>query len=61
LEPVAQTWIEANLQDPIELEPVTPEICAEGCGWDDFHGDPAARSMVTTAPTLGTPILTLDR
>lgn len=61
LKPDAQTWIETNLQDPVELEPMTPEICVQSCALDDFHGDPADRIIVATALTLGTPLLTLDR
>lgn len=61
LKPDPQTWIESNLQDPIEMEPLTPAICVESCGLIDFQGDPADRLIVATAMALGVPLLTLDR
>lgn len=61
LKPDPETWIEANLQDPIEMEPLTPAICVESCGLADFQGDPADRLIVATAMALGVPLLTIDR
>ncbi len=61
LKPDVQTWIEANLQDPIEMEPLTPAICVESCQLPDFQGDPADRLIVATAITLGVPLFTIDR
>ena len=61
LKPDAQTWIEANLKDPIELEPLSPEICVASCNLQDFQGDPADRLIVATALVLGIPLITADR
>ncbi|GAB5562276.1 MAG: type II toxin-antitoxin system VapC family toxin [Synoicihabitans sp.] len=61
LKPDPQSWIETNLGDPIEMEPLTPAICVESCGLTDFQGDPADRLIVATAMVLGVPLLTLDR
>lgn len=61
LKPDPQSWIEANLLDPIEMEPLTPAICVESCELTDFQGDPADRLIVATAMALGVPLLTIDR
>lgn len=60
LEPDTQTWIETNLGDPIELQPMTPEICVASCNLEDFQGDPADRLIVATALVLGVPLITAD-
>lgn len=61
LRPDPQSWIETNLADPIQLEPLTPAICVDSCQLQDFHGDPADRLIVATALNLGVPLLTVDR
>jgi len=60
LKPNVDRWIEANLEPPVELEPIHPSICIESCRLPDFHGDPADRLIVATALTLGLPLITAD-
>ena len=54
-------WIRENLQPPVRLEPLHPEISLESCRLQDFHGDPADRLIVATALVLGVPLITADR
>ena len=61
LKPDAERWIRANLQSPVRLEPLHPEISLESCRLDNFHGDPADRLIVATALVLGVPLITADR
>ena len=61
LQPDIDKWIRANLQPPVRLEPIHPEISIESCRLPDFHGDPADRIIVATALVLGTPLITTDR
>jgi PIN domain nuclease of toxin-antitoxin system len=39
---------------------VTAEIALTSCRLPDFHGDPADRIIVSTAITLGIPLITAD-
>jgi PIN domain nuclease of toxin-antitoxin system len=61
LKPDPQTWIETNLKDPIEIQPLSPEICVASCNLEEFHGDPADRLIVATALVLGIPLISADR
>jgi PIN domain nuclease of toxin-antitoxin system len=61
LQPDADRWIRENLQPPVRLEPLHPEISLESCRLEDFHGDPADRLIVATALVLGVPLITADR
>lgn len=61
LQPDLDQWIRANLQPPIRLEPLHPEISLESCRLSDFHGDPADRLIVATALVLGAPLITADQ
>ncbi|MBT5901234.1 MAG: type II toxin-antitoxin system VapC family toxin [Opitutaceae bacterium] len=61
LKPDSRTWIEDNLKDPIEHEPLSPEICVDSCALENFQGDPADRLIVATAMVLGVPLITADR
>ncbi len=61
LQPDAAAWIRTNLQPPVRLEPLHPEISLESCRLEDFHGDPADRLIVATAIVLGAPLITADR
>jgi len=61
LQPDAAAWIRTNLQPPVRLEPLHPEISLESCRLADFHGDPADRLIVATAIVLGAPLITADR
>ena len=61
LQPDVDTWIRANLQPPVRLEPLHPEVSIESCRLEDFHGDPADRIIVATALVLGAPLITADR
>jgi PIN domain nuclease of toxin-antitoxin system len=61
LKPDTDRWIRTNLQPPIRLEPLHPEISLESCRLDNFHGDPADRLIVATALVLGVPLITFDR
>jgi PIN domain nuclease of toxin-antitoxin system len=61
LQPDVDRWIHTNLQSPVRLEPLHPEISLESCRLVDFHGDPADRLIVATATILGTPLITADR
>jgi PIN domain nuclease of toxin-antitoxin system len=60
LQPDEATWFSENLEPPISLAPLTPEICMTSCRLPDFHGDPADRIIVATAITLGIPLITSD-
>jgi PIN domain nuclease of toxin-antitoxin system len=61
LQPDTDAWIHTNLQPPVRLEPLHPEISLESCRLVDFHGDPADRLIVATALVLGVPLITADR
>lgn len=61
LKPDVDRWIRENLQPPVRLEPLHPEISLESCRLPDFHGDPADRLIVATALVLGVPLITADR
>lgn len=61
LKPDVDRWIRENLQPPVRLEPLHPEISLESCRLEDFHGDPADRLVVATAFVLGVPLITADR
>ncbi len=61
LQPDVDRWIHENLQPPVSLEPLHPEISLESCRLEDFHGDPADRLIVATALVLGVPLITADR
>ena len=61
LKPDTGRWIRENLQPPVRLEPLHPEISIESCRLEDFHGDPADRLIVATALVLGVPLITADR
>ncbi len=61
LQPDIDKWIRANLQPPVRLEPLHPEISMESCRLPDFPGDPADRLIVATALVLGAPLITADR
>ena len=61
LKPDVDRWIRENLQPPVRLEPLHPEISLESCCLQDFHGDPADRLIVATALVLGVPLITADR
>ena len=50
LAPDVDTWISANLKRPVELEPISPAICIASSRLLEFHGDPADRLIVATAP-----------
>ncbi len=60
LQPEVDRWIRENLQPPVRLEPLHPEISLESCRLEDFHGDPADRLIVATALVLGVPLITAD-
>lgn len=60
LQPDTASWVQANLDPPASLEPLTPEIAIESCRLPDFHGDPADRMIVATASVLGLPLITAD-
>ncbi len=61
LQPDIDKWVRANLQPPVRLEPLHPEISMESCRLPDFPGDPADRLIVATALVLGAPLITADR
>ena len=61
LKPDGDRWIRENLQPPVRLEPLHPEISLTSCRLEDFHGDPADRLIVATALVLGVPLITADR
>ena len=61
LKPDVDRWIRENLQPPVRLEPLHPEISLESCRLENFHGDPADRLIVATALVLGVPLITADR
>jgi len=61
LDPNVDTWIDANLKRPVELEPLSPAICIASSRLPEFHGDPADRLIVATALTLGLPLITADK
>jgi PIN domain nuclease of toxin-antitoxin system len=61
LKPDVNRWVHTNLQPPVRLEPLHPEISLESCRLEDFHGDPADRLIVATALVLGAPLITADR
>jgi PIN domain nuclease of toxin-antitoxin system len=61
LQPDVDRWIRENLEPPVRLEPLHPEISLESCRLEDFHGDPADRLIVATALVLGAPLITADR
>jgi len=61
LKPDVDRWIRTNLQPPVRLEPLHPEISLESCRLEDFHGDPADRLIAATALVLGVPLITADR
>lgn len=61
LKPAVDRWIRENLQAPVRLEPLHPEISLESCRLEDFHGDPADRLIVATALVVGAPLITADR
>lgn len=61
LVPDLDVWISTNLTAPVELEPISPEICIASCRLPAFHGDPADRLIVATAITLGLPLMTADK
>ena len=61
LKPDVDRWIRENLQSPVRLEPLHPEISLESCRLENFHGDPADRLIVATALVLGVPLITADR
>ncbi len=61
LKPDVDRWIRENLQPPVRLEPLHPEISLESCRLQDFHGDPADRLIVATALVLGVSLITADR
>lgn len=61
LAPDIETWISNNLKRPVELEPITPAICIASSRLAEFHGDPADRLIVSTAMTLGLPLMTADK
>ncbi len=54
-------WIQNNLRPPVELVPISPDICTTSVRLSDFHGDPADRLIVATALHLGVPLLTADQ
>ncbi|MEX2581602.1 MAG: type II toxin-antitoxin system VapC family toxin [Verrucomicrobiales bacterium] len=58
--PDEETWFSENLESPVSLAPITPEIAMASCRLPDFHGDPADRIIVATAITLGIPLITAD-
>ena len=60
LMPDEETWFSANLEPPVSLAPLTAEIALTSCRLPDFHGDPADRIIVSTAITLGIPLITAD-
>ena len=60
LKPDEATWFLDNLESPVTLSPLTPEICITSSRLIDFHGDPADRIIVATAITLGIPLITAD-
>lgn len=61
LQPDPEHWFRTNLQPPVRLEPLHPEVSIESCRLEDFHGDPADRIIVATALVLGVPLVTADR
>lgn len=60
LKPDEAIWFSENLESPVTLSPLTPEICIASSRLPDFHGDPADRIIVATAMTLGIPLITAD-
>lgn len=60
LKPDEASWFNANLQSPVTLTPLTPEICITSSRLPDFHGGSADRIIVATAITLGIPLITAD-
>jgi len=60
LSPTLDEWVGANLQSPVELEPVHPSISIASARLANFHGDPADRIIVATAALLGLPLVTAD-
>jgi PIN domain nuclease of toxin-antitoxin system len=60
LMPDEESWFSANLEPPVSLAPLTAEISLASCRLPDFHGDPADRIIVSTALTLGLPLVTAD-
>jgi len=60
LKPDEASWFSENLEPPLNLTPLTPEICITSSRLPDFHGDPADRIIVATAMTLGIPLITAD-
>lgn len=60
LKPDDTTWFSENLEPPVTLSPLTPEICIASSSLPEFHGDPADRIIVATAMTLGIPLITAD-
>jgi len=60
LMPDEESWFSANLEPPVSLAPLTAEISLISCRLPDFHGDPADRIIVSTAITLGIPLITAD-
>ncbi len=60
LKPDVRTWVQANLQPPVNLEPIHPEIALLSAELRDFHGDPADRLIVATAIVCGVPLFSAD-
>lgn len=60
LNPTVEDWIQANLDNPVSLEPLSAAISVESCRLPEFHGDPADRMIVATAGLIGVPLVTAD-
>ncbi len=60
LRPDVETWIRTNLEPPVSLEPLSPQIAIESVRLPGFHGDPADRIIVATAIVLGLPLVSAD-
>ena len=60
LKPDVATWVARNLESPVEMEPLSADICVCSSQLVDFHGDPADRLIVATAMVNQVPLVTAD-
>jgi PIN domain nuclease of toxin-antitoxin system len=61
VQPDVAAWIRQNLQAPMDLQPLTPDIALRSSTLPDFHGDPADRILVATALHTGQALVTADQ
>ena len=61
LEPDVDEWTSINLEPPVFLQTLTPQIALRAAQLDAFHGDPADRMIVATALCLDQTLVTADQ